>query len=74
MNRSLEWVLSANPGGVRRAAGIRQLTMAAALGFDRSALAGWEAARRPVPARHFVRWRRVIEGLARHLEIPEEDG
>lgn len=74
MNRSLEWVLSADPGGVRRAAGIKQLTMAAALGVDKGALSAWEAGHRQVPVRHFPRWRRVIEGLARHLEIPEGAG
>lgn len=74
MNRSQEWVLSADPGGVRRAAGIKQVTMAAALDVDNGLLSAWEAGRKQVLIRHLVRWRRMVEGLARHLEIPEGTG
>ncbi len=54
--------------GVRQACGITQETMAAGLNVKRAAVSLWENRRRRPPEAYC----RVITGLARHLEIPEE--
>lgn len=54
-----------NPGAVRRASGIRQQTIADALGISRISVCAYElGTRRPTEA-----YARVILALARHLEV-----
>lgn len=60
------------PAEARRACGIRQATIAEALGVDKSTVGCWERGRHGPSGTAGDAYCRVIAGLMRHLEVPEE--
>ncbi len=62
------WLDGVDLRAVRRACGITQETMAAALGVSRPAVSSYETRTRRPPAAYC----RVIAALMRHLEVPRD--
>jgi DNA-binding transcriptional regulator YiaG len=62
------WLAAVRPAAVRRACGIRQATIAAALGVGGGTVSQWETGARRPGAGAGEAYCRVIAGLLRHLE------
>jgi DNA-binding transcriptional regulator YiaG len=63
---------SADPAYLRERAGIRATRIGVALGVSCGTVRGWELRRHVPSGRYAFRYARIVAGLARHLEIPEE--
>lgn len=63
---------TARPADARRACGIRQVTIAAALGVSHVAVHSWETGRKGPSGEAAAAYCRVVAGLLRHLEVPED--
>lgn len=66
------WLATVRPGDARRACGIRQATIAAALGVSHVAVHYWETGRKGPSGEARAAYCRVVAGLLRHLEVPED--
>ena len=62
------------PRDVRRACGIRAVTIAAALGVPGQVISYWDTGARALSGPKGYAYVRVVRALARHLDIPEESG
>jgi DNA-binding transcriptional regulator YiaG len=63
-----EWVTAATPGAVRVGCGLTLATLGEALGVHLSAVQRWENGLQRPAGESCAAYRRVIAGLARHLE------
>lgn len=66
------WLAALSPAQARRACGLTQGTIAEALGVTGSTVSGWERGRFGPGSDAGAAYLRVIAGLLRHLEVPEE--
>lgn len=64
-----DWLLAVGAGEVRRACGISQRTVAAALGVSQAAVCTWERGAKVPAGPAGIAYCRVIAGLIRHLEV-----
>jgi transcriptional regulator with XRE-family HTH domain len=67
-----DWLLEIGAGEIRRACGVSQGTAAAALGVSQKLVSAWETGLRAPVGEAGAAYCRVIAGLARHLEVPED--
>jgi DNA-binding XRE family transcriptional regulator len=67
-----DWLLEIGAGEIRRACGISQGTAAAALGVSQFTVSAWETGLRAPVSEAGAAYCRVVAGLARHLEVPED--
>ena len=69
---AIAYLRSADPGAIRVRTGTPLYAIAAALGVSRQAVWTWETRRVRPKGGMAQRYCRIIQGLARHLEITEE--
>ena len=66
------WLAAVDAAGVRRACGITQQAIATALGIPHTYVHHWETGRSGPSGEAGAAYCRVIAGLLRHLEVPED--
>ncbi len=64
---------TAEPAALRVACGLTLNTMATAIGVSKMAIWRWETGRLKPRGAAGERYRRVIAGLARHMEVTEDE-
>lgn len=68
-----EWLARAEPAALRVACGLTLGTLSAALGVPKQSIWRWETGQRTPRGAAGARYCRVIEGLARHMEVQRNE-